>query len=334
MVADLLELGHRGQHQAAALDVLLGPAEKFRTAYAIPIERSGDAEATARLKRITGPFILRRVKTDRSIISDLPDKIEMKIWCTLTPEQASLYQATVTDMLARIDAAEADIERRGLVLATMAKLKQVCNHPAHLLGDGSRLPGRSGKLARLEEICEEIVAAGDKALCFTQYAEFGRVLQPYLAARLGCPVLYLHGGLAKNARDALVAEFQNATEPAVFLLSLKAGGTGLNLTAASHVIHFDRWWNPAVEDQASDRAYRIGQDRPVQIHRLVTEGTLEEKIAAMLTAKRALAETVIGAGEQWLSELGAAELADLVTLSSAYAGSAYTKNGRGHGCDG
>jgi len=207
---------------------LLGPAEKFRESFAVPVQRHGDEEAADRLKRLTGPFILRRVKTDRSIISDLPDKIEMKIWCTLTPEQASLYQATVTDMLARIDAAEADIERRGLVLATMAKLKQVCNHPAHLLGDGSRLPGRSGKLARLEEICEEIVAAGDKALCFTQYAEFGRVLQPYLAARLGCPVLYLHGGTAKNARDALVAEFQNTAEPAVFLLSLKAGGTGLN----------------------------------------------------------------------------------------------------------
>ena len=189
---------------------LLGPAEKFRESFAVPVQRHGDEEAAARLKRLTGPFILRRVKTDRSIISDLPDKVEMKIWCTLTPEQASLYQATVTDMLARIDAAEADIERRGLVLATMAKLKQVCNHPAHLLGDGSRLPGRSGKLARLEEICDEIVAAGDKALCFTQYAEFGRVLQPYLAARLGCPVLYLHGGTAKKTRDALVAEFQEA----------------------------------------------------------------------------------------------------------------------------
>ncbi|MDX6334844.1 MAG: hypothetical protein QOG05_2184, partial [Streptosporangiaceae bacterium] len=175
---------------------LLGPAEKFRESFAVPVQRHGDEEAAARLKRLTGPFILRRVKTDRTIISDLPDKIEMKIWCTLTPEQASLYQATVADMLARIDAAEGDIERRGLVLATMAKLKQVCNHPAHLLGDGSRLPGRSGKLARLEEICDEIVAAGDKALCFTQYAEFGRVLQPYLAARLGCPVLYLHGGTA------------------------------------------------------------------------------------------------------------------------------------------
>jgi SNF2 family DNA or RNA helicase len=294
---------------------LLGPAEKFRESFAVPVQRHGDEEAAARLKRLTGPFILRRVKTDRSIISDLPDKIEMKIWCTLTPEQASLYQATVTDMLARIDAAEADIERRGLVLATMAKLKQVCNHPAHLLGDGSRLPGRSGKLARLEEICEEIVAAGDKALCFTQYAEFGRVLQPYLAARLGCPVLYLHGGTAKNARDALVAEFQNAAEPAVFLLSLKAGGTGLNLTAASHVIHFDRWWNPAVEDQATDRAFRIGQRKDVQVRKFVCVGTLEERIDAMIEEKKALAERIVGTGEGWLTELSTADLGQVLALS-------------------
>jgi superfamily II DNA or RNA helicase len=294
---------------------LLGPAEKFREGFAVPVQRHGDEEAAARLKRLTGPFILRRVKTDRTIISDLPDKIEMKIWCTLTPEQASLYQATVTDMLARIDAVEGDIERRGLVLATMAKLKQVCNHPAHLLGDGSRLPGRSGKLARLEEICDEIVTAGDKALCFTQYAEFGRVLQPYLAARLGCPVLYLHGGTAKKARDALVAEFQEAAGPAVFLLSLKAGGTGLNLTAASHVIHFDRWWNPAVEDQATDRAYRIGQRNDVQVRKFICVGTLEERIDAMIEEKKALAERIVGTGEGWLTELSTADLRDVLALS-------------------
>ncbi|MEP7025896.1 MAG: SNF2-related protein, partial [Actinomycetota bacterium] len=252
---------------------LLGSAEKFRTAYAVPIERGGDDEATARLKRVTGPFILRRLKTDQTIISDLPDKLEMKIWCNLTPEQASLYQATVTDMMAKIEAAEG-IERRGLVLATMAKLKQVCNHPAHLLGDGSRLDGRSGKLARLEEICDEVIAGGEKALCFTQYAEFGRMLQPHLAARLGCPVLYLHGGTPKKQRDAMVSRFQDGTDPAVFILSLKAGGTGLNLTAANHVIHIDRWWNPAVEDQATDRAFRIGQRKDVQVRKFVCVGTV------------------------------------------------------------
>jgi hypothetical protein len=294
---------------------LLGPAERFRTAYAIPIERSGDAEATARLKRITGPFILRRLKTDKTIISDLPDKLEMKIWCNLTPEQASLYQATVTDMLARIEAAPDGIERRGLVLATMAKLKQACNHPAHLLGDGSRLDGRSGKLARLEEICDEVMAGGEKALCFTQYAEFGRMLQPYLAARLGCPVLYLHGGTPKKQRDAMVSRFQEATDPAVFILSLRAGGTGLNLTAANHVIHIDRWWNPAVEDQATDRAFRIGQRKDVQVRKFVCVGTVEERIDAMIEEKKALAERIVGTGEGWLTEMSVAELRKVIALA-------------------
>jgi SNF2 family DNA or RNA helicase len=294
---------------------LLGPAEKFRTEFAIPVERHGDEEVSGRLRRLTGPFILRRVKTDKTIISDLPEKQEMKVWCNLTPEQASLYQATVTDMLARIEAAEEGIERRGLVLATMAKLKQVCNHPAHLLGDSSRLPGRSGKLARLEEICDEVVAAGERALCFTQYAEFGRMLQPHLAARLGCPVLFLHGGTAKKKRDTMVEEFQHLNEPAVFLLSLKAGGTGLNLTAANHVIHVDRWWNPAVEDQATDRAFRIGQRRDVQVRKFVCVGTLEERVDAMIEEKKALAEQVVGTGEGWLTELSVADLRTVLALS-------------------
>jgi len=294
---------------------LLGPAQQFRTRYAVPIERSGDAEATARLKRITGPFILRRLKTDRTIISDLPDKLEMKVWCNLTPEQASLYQATVTDMLAKIEAAPDGIERRGLVLATMAKLKQACNHPAHLLGDGSRLDGRSGKLARLEEICDEVIAGGEKALCFTQYAEFGRMLQPYLAARLGYPVLYLHGGTPKKQRDAMVARFQEITDPSVFILSLKAGGTGLNLTAANHVIHIDRWWNPAVEDQATDRAFRIGQRKDVQVRKFVCVGTVEERIDAMIEEKKALAERIVGTGEGWLTELSVTELRKVISLA-------------------
>ena len=294
---------------------LLGPAEKFRQKYAIPIERGGDEDVAERLKRLTGPFILRRLKTDKSIISDLPEKQEMKVWCNLTAEQASLYQATVSDMMARIEAAEEGIERRGLVLATMAKLKQVCNHPAHLLGDGSRLPGRSGKLARLEEICDEVIAEGDKALCFTQYAEFGSMLQPHLAARLGCPVLYLHGGTPKKQRDAMVTTFQELAEPAVFLLSLKAGGTGLNLTAASHVIHVDRWWNPAVEDQATDRAFRIGQRKDVQVRKFICVGTLEERIDTMIEEKKALAERIVGTGESWLTELSVAELREVIALS-------------------
>ena len=295
---------------------LLGSAKSFRERYAIPVERHGDPEAADKLRRVTQPFLLRRLKTDKSIISDLPEKQEMKVWCTLTKEQASLYQATVTDMLSRIDGAEDDITRRGLVLATMAKLKQVCNHPAHLLGDGSRLPGRSGKLARLEEICEEIAADGDKALCFTQYAEFGKMLQPHLAGRLGCPVLFLHGGTPKRQRDALVETFASLEEPALFLLSLKAGGTGLNLTAASHVIHVDRWWNPAVEDQATDRAFRIGQRRNVQVRKFVCVGTLEERIDAMIEEKKALADSIVGTGESWLTELSTADLRSVLTLST------------------
>ena len=295
---------------------LLGQAERFRERYAVPIERHGSPEATQALKRLTQPFVLRRLKTDKTIISDLPDKQEMKVFCNLTSEQASLYQATVTDMLSRIEEAEDDISRRGLVLATMAKLKQVCNHPAHLLGDGSRLPGRSGKLARLEEICDEIVAEGDKALCFTQYAEFGRMLQPHLAARLGCPVLFLHGGTTKKQRDAMVETFGELDEPALFLLSLKAGGTGLNLTAASHVIHVDRWWNPAVEDQATDRAFRIGQRRNVQVRKFVCVGTLEERIDAMIEEKKALAEQIVGTGEGWLTELSTEDLRSVLTLSA------------------
>jgi SNF2 family DNA or RNA helicase len=294
---------------------LLGPEKRFRERYAVPIERHRSGEAAAELRRITQPFVLRRLKTDKSIISDLPEKQEMKVWCNLTQEQASLYAATVSDMLSRIDVASDDITRRGLVLATMAKLKQVCNHPAHLLGDGSRLPGRSGKLARLEELCEEIVTDGDKALCFTQYAEFGRMLQPYLSARIGCPVLFLHGGLPKKQRDALVARFQEADEPMLFLLSLKAGGTGLTLTAANHVIHVDRWWNPAVEDQATDRAFRIGQRRDVQVRKFVCIGTLEEKIDAMIEQKKALAEQIVGTGEGWLTGLSTAALREVLILS-------------------
>jgi SNF2 family DNA or RNA helicase len=294
---------------------LLGSAEKFRQRFAIPIERAGDAEATERLRRITGPFLLRRLKTDKTIIADLPDKLEMKVWCNLTPEQASLYQATVDDMMEKIEAAEPGMERRGLVLATMAKLKQVCNHPAHLLADGSRLEGRSGKLARLEEIGEEIVAAGEKALCFTQYAEFGHMLQPYLAARLGCEVLYLHGGTAKRKRDEMVTGFQDGAGPALFLLSLKAGGTGLNLTAANHVVHVDRWWNPAVEDQATDRAFRIGQRRDVQVRKFVCVGTVEERIDSMIEEKKALAERIVGTGEGWLTELSVADLRQVISLA-------------------
>ncbi|MFI5494298.1 SNF2-related protein [Actinoplanes sp. NPDC051859] len=292
---------------------LLGPAKRFRKRFQEPIEVRGDADATAALKRATGPFVLRRLKTDKSIISDLPEKNEMKVWCTLTAEQATLYQAVVEDMMAVIESTEG-MQRRGNVIAAMTKLKQVCNHPAHLLKDGSRLPGRSGKLARLEEITEEVIAEGDKALIFTQYAEFGTMLQPYLAAHLDRPVLWLHGGLSKPKRDELVERFQSDPEPMLFLLSLKAAGTGLNLTAANHVIHVDRWWNPAVEDQATDRAFRIGQSRNVQVRKFICAGTLEEKIDAMIERKKALASTVVGTGEDWVTDLSTDQLRELFAL--------------------
>ncbi|HEX8866714.1 MAG TPA: DEAD/DEAH box helicase, partial [Lentzea sp.] len=293
---------------------VLGTVNTFRARFAVPVERHNDQDAAARLRKITNPFVLRRVKTDPRIISDLPDKVEMRQLCNLTTEQASLYQAVVNDMLEQIEDAEG-IGRKGLVLATMSKLKQVCNHPAHFLGDGSRVAGRSGKLARLEEVLEEVLAEGDKALCFTQFTEFGSMLVPYLAARFDTEVMFLHGGTNKASRDRMVERFQDKRGPSLFLLSLKAGGTGLNLTAANHVIHLDRWWNPAVEDQATDRAFRIGQRRNVQVRKFVCIGTLEERIDTMIEEKRALAQLVVGAGENWLTELSTSQLRDLLTLS-------------------
>ena len=295
---------------------LLGPASDFRRRFAIPVERYRDEQVAAQLKRATQPFILRRLKTDRSIISDLPDKIEMKVFCNVTREQATLYQAVLDEMLARIEESEAGIKRRGLVLATMMKLKQVCNHPRQLLRDGSRLEGRSGKLARTEELLEEALAEGDRALVFTQFAEWGALLQSHLEERFGSEVLFLHGGTPKGGRDEMVARFQSGSGPSVFILSLKAGGTGLNLTAANQVIHFDRWWNPAVEDQATDRAFRIGQRKGVQVRKLVCVGTLEERIDRMIEQKKELTERIVGSGEDWLTELSTSELRDVVKLSA------------------
>jgi hypothetical protein len=293
---------------------LLSSVNTFRARFAVPIERYGDEDAAARLRRVTSPFILRRLKTDPAVISDLPEKIEMKQLCTLTAEQASLYQAVLDDMLGKIERSDG-IERKGLVLATMSRLKQVCNHPAQLLRDGSRVAGRSGKLARLEEILDEALAEGDKVLCFTQFAEFGSMLAPHLSARFDTEVPFLHGGTTKSARDDMVERFQAPGGPSIFLLSLKAGGTGLTLTAANQVVHLDRWWNPAVEDQATDRAFRIGQRRTVQVRKFVCLGTLEEKIDALIEDKKALAQLVIGAGENWLTELSTSRFRELVALS-------------------
>ncbi len=297
---------------------LLGSQSSFRDSFAVPIERYGEEAAAGRLRKITQPFILRRLKTDRSIVPELPDKIETKERCALTREQATLYQAVVDEMLEKIAGAEG-IERKGLVLATMLRLKQVCNHPAQYAADGSPLASRSGKLERTVEILEQVRDAGERALVFTQFAEMGALLQGHLAERLGCRVGFLHGGVPRTRRDALVEEIQSLEGSIpVLVLSLKAGGTGLNLTAASQVLHYDRWWNPAVEDQATDRAYRIGQRRDVQVRKLVCAGTVEDRIDEMIESKRALAARVVGTGEGWLTELSTDELADAIRLTAEW----------------
>lgn len=308
---------------------LFGDAESFKAKYAIAIERNGSTHALAALRRVTAPFVLRRHKTDPAIAAELPAKQEMTVLCTLTPEQAGLYRAVVADMEHRI-AHTAGIERQGLILATLGKLKQICNHPAQFLKEqGTPLAGRSGKVERLVAILEEALGAGDKALCFTQYARFGELLHAHLAERLGVEVLFLHGGVTGRRRDEIVRRFQSADGPTVFVLSLKAGGTGLNLTAAGQVIHVDRWWNPAVEDQATDRAYRIGREQLVQVRKFVCVGTVEERIDALIAGKRSLAASVVGAagggypdgpdlagaGEPWLTDLSAAALRELVALA-------------------
>jgi SNF2 family DNA or RNA helicase len=298
---------------------LLGSSERFRTRYAIPIERHGQTEPAERLRAVTRPYILRRVKTDPAIIDDLPEKIEIKQYCQLTTEQASLYQAVVADMMDKIENTEG-IERRGNVLAAMTKLKQVCNHPAQLLHDRSPVGRRSGKVIRLEEILEEILAEGDRVLCFTQFTGFAELLVPHLAASFGRDVAYLHGGTPKKRRDEMVARFQSGDGPSIFLLSLKAGGTGLNLTAANHVVHLDRWWNPAVENQATDRAFRIGQRRTVQVRKFICTGTLEEKIDEMIEEKKALADLVVTDGEGWLTELSTRDLREVFALSEGAVG--------------
>jgi SNF2 family DNA or RNA helicase len=291
----------------------LGTQAEFRRRFFVPIQLQRDPEAAEQLKRLTGPFLLRRLKTDRAIIADLPDKLEMKVFCNLTKEQGSLYAAVVEDLDRGLGDAEG-IQRKGLILGALSKLKQVCNHPAQFLKDGSPIPGRSGKLARLTEMLEEALEAGDRALVFTQFTEMGELIQRHLQETFGREVLFLHGGVGQKQRDRMVARFQEADGPPIFLLSLKAGGTGLNLTAANHVFHFDRWWNPAVENQATDRAFRIGQTRNVQVHKFLCVGTLEEKIDQMIERKQEVAAQVVGTDEAWLTELSNDELRDLFAL--------------------
>jgi len=295
----------------------LGSLAAFRRRFALPIERYGNAEAAAELRKLVGPFMLRRLKTDPAVAADLPAKIEAKVYCPLTAEQATLYQAVVDDALADIDAAGDgdEMARRGKILAVLLRLKQVCDHPALFLADGSVLGERSGKLARLGEMLEEVLASGERALVFTQFATMGKLLCRHLEDTLGRPALLLHGGVTRLAREKLIARFQDPGGDApVFVLSVKAGGVGLNLTAANHVFHYDRWWNPAVENQATDRAFRIGQTRQVQVHKFVCQGTLEDNIDALIERKAALAERIVGGGEGWLTELSTSALRELLAL--------------------
>ena len=295
---------------------VLGSASFFRNHFAKAIEREDNAEMAEKLRQLTGPFILRRLKTDPNIIDDLPEKTEQILSVSLTSEQAALYKALVQDVERRLEETEG-IARRGLVLATLTRIKQICNHPAHYLGDDSPVTikgkHRSGKVAELMRIVSQAVESGERVLIFTQYKAFGAILQPYLSEQLGREVPFLHGGVTKSRRDSMVADFQHPDGPPAMLLSLKAGGTGLNLTAANIVVHMDRWWNPAVENQATDRAFRIGQNKNVQVYKMITEGTLEESIQDILDGKTKLAGSVVGEGEGWITELDSEDLALLMS---------------------
>ncbi|KUL54654.1 helicase [Streptomyces sp. NRRL F-4489] len=291
---------------------LLGPLKTFRALHAREVEGGEDPRAAERLAGLVRPFILRRKKSDPGIAPELPPKTETDHPVPLGREQAALYQAVVRETLARIEAAEG-MARRGLVMKLLTALKQICNHPAQYLKETAPgLAARSGKLELLDELLDTILAEDNACLVFTQYVGMARLLERHLAGR-GIPTQLLHGGTPVAERERMVDRFQSGRTP-VFLLSLKAAGTGLNLTRAGHVIHYDRWWNPAVEDQATDRAYRIGQTQPVQVHRLITEGTVEDNIAQLLAAKKALADAVLSGGESAFTELTDAELADLVSL--------------------
>ncbi|MEV6113015.1 SNF2-related protein [Streptomyces sp. NPDC052109] len=293
---------------------LLGPLKSFRARHARAVENGEDEEAVARLARLVRPFLLRRKKSDPGIVPELPPKTETDHPVPLTREQAALYEAVVRESMLAIETAEG-IARRGLVLKLLGALKQICDHPALYLKEeahADRLAARSGKLALLDELLDTLLAEDGSALVFTQYVGMARLITAHLSAR-AIPVDLLHGGTPVPERERMVDRFQNGETP-VLVLSLKAAGTGLNLTRAGHVVHFDRWWNPAVEEQATDRAYRIGQTQPVQVHRLVTEGTVEDRIAEMLAAKRALADAILGSGEAALTELTDRELSDLVSL--------------------
>ncbi|MBK8099213.1 MAG: DEAD/DEAH box helicase family protein [Planctomycetes bacterium] len=295
---------------------LLGSRTQFLQTLEHPIVKQRKASSMSALARLVRPFVLRRLKTDPEIVADLPEKTEQIVAATISREQAILYESVVRKGLQEVEKAAEGIQRRGAILTTLLRLKQVCNHPAHYLMDGSALHARSGKLDLLSEMLEEAIEEGDRCLVFTQFKEMGSLLKTHIEDSLKQSVLFLHGGVAQKDRDDMVANFQESRPdgPKVFVLSLKAGGTGLNLTAANRVFHYDRWWNPAVEDQATDRAFRIGQLRNVFVHKFVCTGTLEERIQQMLERKREVADNLLAAGENWITELSNDELKRLLTL--------------------
>ncbi|HEY9628895.1 MAG TPA: DEAD/DEAH box helicase [Coleofasciculaceae cyanobacterium] len=296
----------------------LGNQAQFRRSFELPIQKNNDPQQSTVLKKLVEPFILRRLKTDQSIIKDLPDKVEQKLYCNLTKEQASLYAAVVKDVENQLQAVEG-IQRKGLILATLTKLKQICNHPMQFLQDGSEFtPERSHKLTRLSEMVEEAIEEGESLLIFTQFNELGQALEKYLRHAYHYNTYYLSGSTPRSKREQMIKQFQDAeTEPSVFILSLKAGGVGITLTKANHVFHFDRWWNPAVEDQATDRAFRIGQKKNVFVHKFVAMGTLEERIDEMIEDKKKLAGSIVGADESWLTELDNDAFRKLIALNKS-----------------
>jgi SNF2 family DNA or RNA helicase len=292
----------------------LGNLTQFVREYARPIQTERNQHIADRFKRVTAPFLMRRLKTDKTIISDLPDKIVQDQYCTLSSAQTALYESVVQEGLRTISGESDTFKRQGLVLQMILALKQICNHPAHYLKQGKADASLSGKVERFLELVDDIYASHEKVLVFSQFREMAELLGLWLKERYSHAPLFLHGGLTRTKRDAMVESFQNDRTERVFLLSLKAGGTGLNLTAASNVIHFDLWWNPAVEAQATDRAYRIGQHKNVQVHRMITRATFEERINDMIQAKKELAEMAVGTGETWIGNLSGEELKDLFTL--------------------
>lgn len=292
----------------------LGSIKNFTDEFTKPITIDRSHKQLEVFKKITSPFIMRRMKNDKSIISDLPDKIENNQYSILTKQQAALYESTVKNAMKSIESSDG-IERKGLVLKMMIALKQIGNHPFQYLKSGSNAPELSGKISVLFELLHAIIENNEKTLVFTQYKEMGDLLQTLIRDELKTEPLFLHGSLTRQQREKLVEDFQTKAHRKIFILSLKAGGTGLNLTQAQNVIHYDLWWNPAVETQATDRAYRIGQKNKVIVHRLINKGTLEERIDEMIKDKRELADLTVSSGEKWLGELSNNELKDLVKLS-------------------